>query len=270
MEQSPASPNNRWADLPTRIVSALVILPVSLACIWVGGEVFLIFLTVLSLFCAYEWCRISGLGVSVRTTFVFWFGILLSFLTFESEYSFLGYIAIAASTAIVLAGNWDRGKGNAIMAAMGVPYLVLAFITCFILRDSYNGVMHLAWLVGMVVATDIGAYASGRTFGGPKIAPKISPKKTWAGLVGGIIASVIVTIFFYETGNALVDVLYSYGIAVLIPIVAQSGDFLESWMKRRADVKDSSSLIPGHGGFLDRLDGFLAALPVFTLIKSLI
>ncbi|MDX1739065.1 MAG: phosphatidate cytidylyltransferase [Alphaproteobacteria bacterium] len=258
--------NNRWSDLPTRIVSALVILPVSLACIWAGGEVFLIFLTVLSLFCAYEWCRISGLGVSIKTSLVFWFGILLSFLTFESEYELLGYIAIVGATIMVFTASVRRGLGNAILASMGVPYLVLAFVTCFILRDSEQGVWLLAWLVAMVVATDIGAYAAGRTFGGPKIAPKISPKKTWAGLFGGIVASILVTLVLKFAGVKLTQNAIGIAIAAIIPVVAQAGDFLESWMKRRAAVKESSSLIPGHGGFLDRLDGFLAALPVFTLI----
>lgn len=100
-----------------------------------------------------------------------------------------------------------------------------------------------------VIATDVGAYFAGRAIGGPKIAPRISPSKTWAGLAGGMLASALVT-------NMTLGLIAAGG---AIAVVAQSGDFLESWMKRRAGVKDSSSLIPGHGGLFDRLDGLLAA-----------
>ncbi len=260
--------SDRWTDLPTRIISALVILPVSLGCIWAGGDIFLIFLTALSLFCSYEWCRISGLGSSIRLTILFWFCILLSFAVLKEYNSYLSYIVPVVATIIMYAVSHKKGRGNASLAAFGIPYLLLAFITCYYLRDSDQGVWNLAWLVAMVVATDIGAYMSGRTFGGPKIAPKISPKKTWAGLIGAIVASLCVTELFIRYDFAFDTALLSYLTAVLIPVVAQAGDFLESWMKRRASIKDSSSLIPGHGGFLDRLDGFLAALPIFTLLKS--
>jgi len=114
-----------------------------------------------------------------------------------------------------------------------------------------------------VIATDVGAYFAGRTIGGPKIAPKISPSKTWAGLVGGMVASAlainVIAFMFWRPGGTLSSLFLLIAVGAAIAVIAQSGDFLESWMKRRAGVKDSGSLIPGHGGLFDRLDGLLAA-----------
>ncbi|WFL77474.1 phosphatidate cytidylyltransferase [Altererythrobacter arenosus] len=116
-------------------------------------------------------------------------------------------------------------------------------------------------VVAIVVATDTGAYFSGRAIGGPKIAPKISPSKTWAGLIGGMVAAGLTSLaFFYSNaGDAVFTVMGLVAIAIGagLAVLAQTGDFLESWLKRRAGVKDSSNLIPGHGGVFDRVDGML-------------
>jgi phosphatidate cytidylyltransferase len=136
-------------------------------------------------------------------------------------------------------------------------------------------------IVGAVVATDIGAYFAGRTFGGPKIAPKISPSKTWSGLIGGAIGAFAVVHYsnFVEPScldcsSAIVSQMKIESLTIklvgglLIAIIAQTGDFFESWMKRRAGVKDSGNLIPGHGGLFDRVDGLLAVLFVAGLLGA--
>ena len=116
-------------------------------------------------------------------------------------------------------------------------------------------------IVAIVVATDTGAYFSGRAIGGAKIAPKISPSKTWAGLVGGMTAAGLVSFAFFFSNVG--DRAFSYMgvvailIGAMLAVLAQTGDFFESWLKRRAGVKDSSNLIPGHGGVFDRVDGLL-------------
>ena len=124
-------------------------------------------------------------------------------------------------------------------------------------------------IVAVVVATDTGAYFAGRTIGGPKIAPRISPSKTWAGLVGGALAAGAVLAAFWLVGlqdwSFAMIALPLFGIGMLLAVVAQAGDFFESWMKRRAGVKDSSQLIPGHGGLFDRFDGLLAVSCVVGL-----
>jgi phosphatidate cytidylyltransferase len=116
-------------------------------------------------------------------------------------------------------------------------------------------------IIAVVIATDVGAYFSGRTIGGPKIAPKISPSKTWAGLMGGMLAAGLVAaaMFAWNTGSAELRpmLLIAVAIGASLAILAQAGDFFESWLKRRAGVKDSSNLIPGHGGVFDRVDGLL-------------
>lgn len=116
-------------------------------------------------------------------------------------------------------------------------------------------------VVALVVATDVGAYFSGRSIGGPKIAPKISPSKTWAGLGGGMLAAGLVSAgtFAWNTGELVFRpmLLIAFSIGAALAVVAQAGDFFESWLKRKAGVKDSSKLIPGHGGVFDRVDGLL-------------
>ncbi|MFC3101267.1 phosphatidate cytidylyltransferase [Altererythrobacter lauratis] len=143
--------------------------------------------------------------------------------------------------------------------AAGALYVALATRALIMLeREMIVGILAL------VIATDVGAYASGRSIGGPKIAPKISPSKTWAGLGGGMLAAALVTVaLFYSNvgaralGELRVMTGVAFALGALLAVLAQAGDFLESWLKRKAGVKDSSRLIPGHGGVFDRVDGLL-------------
>jgi phosphatidate cytidylyltransferase len=148
-------------------------------------------------------------------------------------------------------------------------------------RAEAAGAALVLLIVGAVIGTDVGAYFMGRALGGPKIAPRISPSKTWAGLAGGMLgASLVVWLVLQNAGRILaaapdaqitavqtvnnpMDVL---GIGIAVAVVAQAGDFFESWMKRAAGVKDSGKLLPGHGGLFDRLDGLMAVLVVFGTI----
>jgi phosphatidate cytidylyltransferase len=138
------------------------------------------------------------------------------------------------------------------------------------LRDGDAGLTSVLAVGLMVIATDIGAYFAGRTIGGPKIAPTISPSKTWAGLCGGMAASgVVMALLAVELSPEGIEgkVLLAYALGgALVAVVAQAGDFFESWMKRRAGVKDSSHLIPGHGGLFDRVDGLLAVSFVLGIL----
>lgn len=145
----------------------------------------------------------------------------------------------------------------------GLAYVGLATAFLVFLRE-FAEIYILLGLIGLVISTDTGAYFAGRTFGGPKIAPAISPSKTWSGLFGGMTASALfLSILGHNTeGFALWQPLTGAGLAV----VAQAGDFFESWMKRRAGVKDSGNLIPGHGGLFDRADGLVAVLCITALL----
>ncbi len=160
-----------------------------------------------------------------------------------------------------IAASW---WGRALWLAGGVIYIGLAMEGLLTLRES-GGLGSAIMIIGAVIAVDVGAYFAGRSIGGPKIAPSISPSKTWAGLVGGMIAAAAFLSVFEMVSYG--DFFYQYAaIGGGLAVIAQVGDFFESWMKRRAGVKDSGNLIPGHGGLFDRLDGMLTVLCCVNII----
>lgn len=174
--------------------------------------------------------------------------------TLVGGYSF-AVLAAAAATAVFyewtrIARGWGAGWYIA-----GFVYALIAALSVLWIRDrADNGIELVIWVFLVVWATDIGAYFAGRAIGGPKLAPSISPGKTWAGFYGGVAAATILGgAWALFAGLPLVLLL----LAPLFAVVAQGGDLFESWMKRRAGVKDSGTWLPGHGGVFDRLDGLL-------------
>lgn len=211
---------SKRSDLGVRTASALVMATITGVALWLGGWVWLGFVLIVSLGVLLEWTRL--------------------FLAFTK--SFIGRL---------------------VWAAAGVVYVLIAgLMLVYLRRDGWDGAL---LPVLLVVATDTGAYFTGRTLGGPKIAPSISPSKTWSGLAGGTLLAGLVALTPVLTvargirvEPALLIQLFAFG--AVAALFAQAGDFFQSWMKRRAGVKDSSNLIPGHGGLFDRLDGLLAVL----------
>ncbi len=163
--------------------------------------------------------------------------------------------AAVLSVAFVLA---VERPSHGLFRLSGLAYILFSALAMAWLRElPERGLETVIWIMALVVATDSGAYFSGRAIGGPKLAPRISPKKTWAGLVGGMVCAALAGVVIAEisgTGQLVAVALSSGALAV----VAQIGDLLISKAKRSFGIKDSSNLIPGHGGVLDRLDGFLA------------
>ena len=164
-----------------------------------------------------------------------------------------------------LARRLASGAGLVVWMVSGALYLGIALITLIALRAE--GLAPAVTILAAVIAVDIGAYFAGRLIGGRKIAPRISPSKTWAGLGGGVVAATLTyaVLIGWVVGAQLEEgAAAQFGLALvagsLTAIVAQIGDFFESWMKRRAGLKDSGSLIPGHGGLFDRTDGMIAVL----------
>ncbi len=218
------------SDLKTRAISAVVMMIVSGGALWAGGLIFLAFSLLIAFGLLWEWWGLSDK---------------------------IGATSVSKSL-------WMMG---------GAIYIVSAIWALVTIRSSPTGLSDAALFIGLVIAVDVGAYFSGRTIGGPKIAPSISPNKTWAGLIGGILSASIVS-FIYWT-NTQSDfgepeirgfvVFLALFIGSVIGLTAQSGDFLESWMKRKAGVKDSGNLIPGHGGLLDRADGMIAVFFIASL-----
>lgn len=157
------------------------------------------------------------------------------------------------------------GLGGGAKAALTVlgPVLVIGAVAgLWFIRENL-GMTAALWVFGMVWATDIGAYFAGRAFGGSRLAPKISPSKTWSGLIGGMVAALIVSATVGDRAGITGVPLW---IGLFMGLIAQLGDLGQSWMKRRAGVKDSGKLIPGHGGIFDRVDGLL---PVALFLGAL-
>ncbi len=178
----------------------------------------------------------------------------------------IGLVCLGEFIGLVLRAS-ARPALRAVGIAGGAAYVGLAVAVLVVLPPEV-----VIGILAVVIATDTGAYFSGRAIGGPKIAPAISPSKTWAGLLGGTLAAGLVSFafFFSNVGERSFSVMgaIAFGIGMMLAIVAQAGDFLESWMKRRAGVKDSSNLIPGHGGVFDRVDGLLPVAIVAAILWS--
>ena len=187
--------------------------------------------------------------------------VLLAAMAAIFGFLFPALVIAVIGTVLVLALTGARRGLDDVILSLGVVYVVIPIVAVMaILGDDDNGLRSIFWVLAVVWATDSGAYVAGRLIGGAKLAPAISPNKTWAGLAGGVSAAVAVAM-----GMAAFDLAAStprlVGLSVVLSLVAQGGDLLESALKRHFDVKDSGTIIPGHGGALDRLDGLLAAFP---------
>jgi phosphatidate cytidylyltransferase len=204
------------------------------------------------------WVRIaSALVLFVIAGAALWFGgIAFGLLLLVG-----GALVLVEWFALVRAMTLGGAAKGALMVAG--PILILGAIAgLWFIRDRL-GITAALWVFGMVWATDIGAYFAGRAFGGARLAPRISPSKTWSGLIGGMIAALIVSATLGDRGGIVGVPLW---IGLVMGLVAQLGDLGQSWMKRRAGVKDSGKLIPGHGGLFDRVDGLL---PVALILGAL-
>jgi phosphatidate cytidylyltransferase len=233
MTQSQDQSQPKKSDLGVRVVSAIVMAAVAGWALWLGGWFWTLFVALVALGVMWEWW-----GLIARMT----------------------------------VGAGPRLLGT----VLGTAYIGTAAAVLVFLRTApsleHKGVGLVLLVMLPVLATDIGAYFAGRAIGGPKIAPKISPSKTWAGLAGGATAAglALVVLATLSGSPAAVAILPIYVLAgIIIAVIAQIGDFFESWMKRRAGTKDSGSLIPGHGGLFDRVDGLLAVLFVLGVVGLL-
>jgi len=209
--------SSRWKDLLPRAISAAVLAPIALACVWFGGLAFTLLIDTATILLAIEWIRLS------------------------------------------------RPAGASWLMATGTLWIVLAAAALLWLRaDPITGGTNLLFLLLLIWASDIGAYLVGRLIGGPRLAPLISPGKTWSGAAGGIAAALAVGwgAVWTTTGT----LAWATVISLIFCVIGQLGDLAESWAKRRFGVKDSGTIIPGHGGLLDRLDALLAVAPFAALL----
>ena len=256
---SPGKSSSRMADLPARLASGVVMIVAALTTTKWGGEYFVVFWLAASIAVIWEWqSMIGGARLSVRWIIGAVFLVLACLLVKNlAPLSALALLVFGAGVLALLAE-----KGKRLWSAFGVFYAGGLLIAVLVLRLSLLwGYEALLWLFAIVWCTDIMAYFAGRLIGGPKLWPAVSPSKTWSGfLVGTLCAAgagwLIVQLWLTPvemSSLALLAMGWATG------IIAQGGDLAESSMKRHFGVKDSSQLIPGHGGFMDRLDGFTVA-----------
>jgi phosphatidate cytidylyltransferase len=256
-----------------RLASALVLAPIAIGAAYLGGWLFVCVCALASGVVFWEWTSLVVRGTDPR---IFAPGVaaLLAAMALAGEKqagAAIGMIAIGALLAGGIVAALPRpypASNPAVWGAGGVVYAGVALLGPALLRaDPEAGFAALLFLFAIVWTTDIFAYLVGRAVGGPLLWPDLSPKKTWSGaiggLVGGVAAGTVVAYASVGTRPAVAGVL-----ALVLSIVAQGGDLFESAVKRRFGAKDASSLIPGHGGVMDRLDGFLVAALVALLIGS--
>lgn len=232
-----------------------MMLAVGAAAIWFGGFWFHVLVAVIGGGMLWELTRLMGGGPKVAVPM----GVLAAVaLVVAPQLPAMALVPVLL--AVPIAGVNQIKKDRLIYMAYAAG-LMLACFGLMVLRDV-RGVYWVVWLVAVVIATDVAGYFAGRIIGGPKFWPKVSPKKTWAGTSAGWAAAAVVGMVFGGTPLIVLSVLTAFA--------SQMGDVAESAIKRRAGIKDSSNLIPGHGGLLDRFDAMMAAALFVLLLGSVL
>ena len=274
-EAAPAATAEQGSrNLLLRIVAAMVLAPAALAIAYAGGWLWAALVTLASIGLYVEWLMIVGVARERRVVTAGGVALAISGLCLASGRIDASLLVLAFGCA---AAAW-LSQERRLWTAAGFLYASGAEVASVLVRlDQVWGFVALILILLVVWVTDIGGYFAGRGIGGPKLWPRVSPKKTWAGAVGGFAASLAVAAGFVVIGFAEVEppqVLELGPVLLLgasLSIISQLGDLFESAVKRRFGVKDSSQLIPGHGGLLDRLDGFVAAViaaAIFGLLRG--
>jgi phosphatidate cytidylyltransferase len=251
-------------NLSTRIIAAAVLIPLAIAIAYAGGWLWTSLVTLAAIGLYVEWLMVIG-QVSDRRVVasgvvaLAMAGLCLAIGRIDAALAVLGVGLVAVALITPAQRNWS---------ALGFLYAAVAELASVLLRlDPVKGFAALVFVLVIVWVTDSGGYFAGRGIGGPKLWPKVSPKKTWAGAIGGFVASLAVAGAFAALDLGKAGPLLM--ISGVLSAVSQLGDLFESAVKRRFGVKDSSQIIPGHGGLLDRLDGFVAAVAVAALFGFL-
>lgn len=249
------------SNLYMRVVAALVLAPLTIVIAWLGGWIWACVVIAAAALLYFEWLMIVGVS---GNRFAAAAGIVALALAGVCLMLRRADVAVAVIVAgILFAAAMTNGKRG--WVASGLVYAAAALVaTILVRRDVDLGFVALMFVLLVVWVTDIGGYFAGRGIGGPKLWPRVSPKKTWAGAIGGLVLALVIALGFALFGFGRTVPLLLLG--AVLSVVSQLGDLFESAVKRRFDVKDSSHIIPGHGGLMDRLDGFVAAIVFAALV----
>ncbi|PCI32325.1 MAG: phosphatidate cytidylyltransferase [Alphaproteobacteria bacterium] len=264
--QSPSKSPKKKNGLLQRVVSALVMLPIAIAIILMGGAAYYGLVILLTILILYEWNGICE-GKAFNAVFVLQtiFVLLLVYSLIRAEYFDL-YIYLVPVGLLIVAGIYYKMKLK--FGLLGIAYALLPALSLIWIRENHDGWIVL-WMMIIVWSMDTGAYFVGKSIGGPKMSPKISPNKTWAGLIGGAVTAVVfglIAAHYFDLGFRMMFLIPA---AAGLAIWSQIGDLAESALKRHFDVKDSGAIIPGHGGIMDRVDGVVFAAPAVALFLYL-
>lgn len=254
------------ADLWVRVASAAALAPLAIAVAYFGGWLFLGFWFAAAVGVGCEWSALTCAGAARRigvVTLLTLVAVACAVALGRPGWSGLAVVAgagIAAALAPRASASW---------AAAGVLYAGALLLAPLVLRaDASAGLAALLLLFAVVWSTDVGAYFAGRLIGGPKLWPRVSPKKTWSGALAGVAAAMLAGVLTARAaGFGSLGAVAA--LCALLSAISQAGDLFESWVKRRFGAKDASQLIPGHGGLMDRLDGFVTAAAAAALIGIL-
>jgi phosphatidate cytidylyltransferase len=252
-------------NLQLRAVSAVLLAAVVLWLAWLGGSPFRLIVILGAALVYYEWVLMAGLGAKRSAAGAIAGVVVAAMLVSGAAGSDLLIALVAGIVATTVAG-WAFGRD--LSAAAALAYSGFAAVALAMSRGAdWAGFRAILFLFAVVWATDIAAYFTGKALGGPKLAPSISPGKTWSGAVGGAVAGVAGGLAAAKaSGTGVTGMLAAT--ALLLTVVSQAGDLFESAVKRRFGVKDSSHIIPGHGGLMDRVDGLVAAGLALYLIGA--
>ncbi|MFC5386448.1 phosphatidate cytidylyltransferase [Aquamicrobium segne] len=259
------------SNLQLRIISGLVLAAVALTLTWIGGVPFRLLAVAISAAIFYEWVRMAGsrnrrpgiVGLLPEACMAL---LLIALCIGVAALPFL----VLTLVAVILVASVSLIRGWGAWDAAGIAYAILpGFALAFLRGSEQAGLLAILFLFAIVWATDTLAYFVGRALGGPKLAPAISPGKTWSGAIGGTIAGVVAGLAVSVLAG--LDHYVLLGVAgFVLSVGSQIGDLFESWVKRRHGAKDSSQLIPGHGGVMDRVDGLVVAALVLYVLGSVV
>jgi phosphatidate cytidylyltransferase len=258
-------------ELTTRVLSALAMAAVALLTAYQGGWAFALFWLAAGVAIMVEWTDMIGVAPRRPVQGLLGLGLAALMVPLLTD---AGFGPWAAAGVVLAAGGslLARGTASKLWTASGFVYAAVIVLIPPIVRAHPDlGILGLLWMFAVVWATDVAAYFTGRALGGPKLCPAISPKKTWSGFTGGVVAATLSGLLVAWSGQrfGLSLPFGLFGTAVLsvvASVASQAGDLGESALKRHCDVKDSSHLIPGHGGVMDRLDGFWAVCLIMAVV----
>ncbi len=251
---------SKMVAVTKRVVTSLILAPVVLGCVFLGSPVINVLVLLCGALLAWEWAHMVPNQNNVVYALAYLFSLAVAVLVNDA----VTILWVMALTALFV---WYKaiGEQHRKLLTLGVVYITLG-LGAVIWLFNCVGVPTTIWFILAIWSVDIGGYVVGCSLKGPKLAPKISPNKTWAGLGGGILFSVLVSVAYaYWLGTKEAALAFAL-LGVFLAIIEQAGDLIESAIKRHLGLKDSSNLIPGHGGIFDRIDGMIFAAPAVALL----